>query len=242
MKKMLRRIVESLVGSVNHKLLNMEIMPLGIDLPRDIQKNTPLESIQTLFDIGANVGQTASQFRRQFKMATVYSFEPISRTFKQLIANVEKDGAIKPFNIGFSDKSGVFKVFLQKDSGLNSINEKINTPQETGQHSEEINISTVDEFCAAHNIHKIDILKTDTEGLDLKVLQGAEKLISQGKITYILVEVGFNDDNVRNTPFEEVRKHLFQRGYRLRGIYDQSDYWNKKGMETANALFFYQHS
>ncbi len=241
MKKKLRRIVESLVGSVNHKLLNKEIMPLGIDLQHDIQKNTSLQSIKTIFDIGANVGQTALQFRNMFKLGTVYSFEPISRTYQQLTTNVQRDPGIKPYNIGFSDKSGRFKVFLQKDSGLNSINEKINTPNDSGQHTEEIAISTVDEFCSTHNIQHIDLLKTDTEGIDLKVLQGAENLISKGKITYILVEVGFNEDNARNTPFEDVRKHLYQRGYKLRGIYDQSDYWNTKGMETANALFFYQH-
>lgn len=217
-------------------------MPLGIDLQHDIQKNTPLQSIKTIFDIGANVGQTALQFRNMFKLGTVYSFEPISRTYQQLTTNVQGDPGIKPYNIGFSDKSGQFKVFLQKDSGLNSINEKINTPNDSGQHTEEIAISTVDEFCSTHNIQHIDLLKTDTEGIDLKVLQGAENLISKGKITYILVEIGFNEDNPRNTPFEDVRKHLYQRGYKLRGIYDQSDYWNKKGMETANALFFYQHS
>lgn len=37
-----------------------------------------------MFDIGANTGQSAALFRRWFRNATIYSFEPVSEVFDQL--------------------------------------------------------------------------------------------------------------------------------------------------------------
>ena len=242
MKKHIRILIERLFERFNHIILNREIMSLGIDLKRDIALNTALSSIKTVFDVGANIGDSSLFYREIFKSTKVFSFEPISSTFEIMQKKVKHDNNIITHKIGFSDVKGKFKVFLQSNNGLNSLNDKINVPQENMNTEEEtITVSTIDEFCLENNISSIDFLKTDTEGVDLKVLKGAEQLIKNGKIKYILVEVGFNEDNIRNTPFEEVRKYLLTYGYKLRGFHDQSDFWNKQGMETANALFKLQH-
>jgi FkbM family methyltransferase len=37
-----------------------------------------------------------------------------------------------------------------------------------------VTVTTLDEYCAANGIERIDLLKNDTQGYELEVLRGAE--------------------------------------------------------------------
>jgi hypothetical protein len=62
---------------------------------------------------------------------------------------------------------------------------------------------------------QIDFLKVDTEGYDLKVLEGAERLLRSGAVAFIQVEAGMNPHNVKHVPLEVLKMHLEGRGYTL---------------------------
>ena len=51
----------------------------------------------------------------------------------------------------------------------------------------EVKTDTLDSYCALNKIEKIDILKIDTEGSEIEVLQGAHKMLDHTDI--ILIEV-----------------------------------------------------
>ncbi len=53
-----------------------------------------------------------------------------------------------------------------------------------------VNCSTLDTFCFEKNIHHIDFLKIDTEGSELAVLSGAQKLLKAQQIKQIQFEYG----------------------------------------------------
>jgi FkbM family methyltransferase len=237
----MKKTIKLLIEKIGYKIYNKYFMDCGIDLEYDISKFTPLNEMKTIFDVGANAGYMTKFYRRIFPNSTIYSFEPISDTFEILKKKLKFQNNIKLFNIGFSDRTSKEKIYLQSDSGFNSINEKVNIPDEKMKGIfETISVETIDDFCSSNNIKSIDFLKTDTEGLDLKVLMGAEGLIKSGKIKYILVEVGFNEDNHRNTSFEEVRSYLFNYGYKLRGFHDQHNFGNVPYITCVNALFLLQ--
>lgn len=222
-------------------LLKREFMPTGISLERDVSQNTSLSSIKTVFDVGANNGTMSLYFNDVFPNCKIHAFEPIGDTFQVLTKTTQGLKNVSCHKIGFSDAAGEVKIFLQADMGLNSLNDSVNVPDpKLGGKSEIVKIETIDEFCAKNNISSIDLLKTDAEGLDLKIIKGAENLIKAGKVKYILSEVGLNPDNNRNTPFDELKKYLFSHGYKLRAFYDQSNYGNKPYMTCANALFLLQ--
>jgi FkbM family methyltransferase len=237
----MKKLLHQLVKKAGYQLSKRDFMPSGISLERDMSQTIDLLSIKTVFDIGANKGDMALYFNEVFPNATISAFEPISSTYQLLVSACRSQSKIKPIQLGFAEEAGSVKVYLQTDHGLNSINNFVNKPDEkNGGKYEEIQLDTLDGYCKKNNIERIDLLKTDAEGLDLKIIKGAEGMLNAGKIKFILAEVGFNEDNLRNTFFEELRVYLYNKGFKIRGFYDQSNYGNLPYMTCANALFILQ--
>lgn len=234
----MKSLIKAWIGKVGYLLLKKQFMPLGVSLPEDLSRQVELSRIATVFDIGANKGSITRYFRDIFPQAVVHAFEPASSTYKQLEAGCAALSRVHTYNFAFTNQRSTMRMYLQSDSGLNSLTEGVNKPDSDlkGQ-SENVKVETLDEFCKKEGITQIDFLKTDTEGLDLKVLEGAEGLIRSGKIRFILSEVGFTPENKRNTFFETLRVYLAERNYKLSGFYWQSDFDSKACLTSANALF-----
>ena len=124
-------------------------------------------------DVGAHVGFWLKDLQKTFKM--VYAFEPISDVRECLKKNVEKDNYLL-FDFGLGDKNE--KVMV------NYIPEETGNTYVSDQGNREIEIRRLDEI----KLPKIDYIKIDAEGYEIKVLQGAEGLIARDK-PYIHVEV-----------------------------------------------------
>ena len=102
---------------------------------------------------------------------------------------------------------------------------------------ETICISTIDEYCIQNNIKNIDLLKIDTEGYEMNVLEGAFDMLKGKKISFIFCEVGFLQSNKRNTSFSELCEYLSLKGFNFYSLYQMSDHDWKNGNVFANALF-----
>jgi FkbM family methyltransferase len=55
----------------------------------------------------------------------------------------------------------------------------------------QIEVRTIDGYCAERGITIIDILKSDTQGFDLEVIKGAACLLEQRRIQLIYMEITF---------------------------------------------------
>ena len=70
---------------------------------------------EVIFDIGANVGIWSYWFSDRFPDATIFSFEPVPKTYADLKENLKDKipgQSIKTYKIGFGEKAG--KVVLGK--------------------------------------------------------------------------------------------------------------------------------
>jgi hypothetical protein len=54
-------------------------LPHGVDFFYDLDRRFGRASIKVVFDIGANTGQSALAYSREFPEAEIYSFEPVRR-------------------------------------------------------------------------------------------------------------------------------------------------------------------
>jgi FkbM family methyltransferase len=220
MNEHLGKLARKWLEGLGLKLYRRRKLPVGIDLCLDLRRSMPNGRIATVFDVGANIGQTATRFARYFPEARIFSFEPVEDTFRQLTLNTNKFANVRCFRTALGSEDGSRRLYHQKDSRWNSLAEGVNSATETGIH-EDISISTVDAFCSHERIQGIDLLKTDTEGYDLEVLNGATGKLKEGKIGFIYTETTFSDLDSQHTNFYKIVDFLKAYDFHFIALYDQ---------------------
>ena len=195
--------------------------PLGLSLPNDLARLVPGFSPRTIIDVGANIGQTALHFSDLWPDARIFSFEPVSTTYVELVSATEhRRSTIQPICLALSDTMGRMQIFLSNNSQLASL-EQATIPAgfRTGR-TEEVELQTVDHWCQENQLESIDILKIDAEGHDFAVLRGAEMLFSRQAIKGVLIELHFSGPSVDNIP--NLLTWLKIRHFRPVALYDQA--------------------
>ena len=71
-------------------------------------------------------------------------------------------------------------------------------------------------------------MKIDVEGHELQVLKGARGLLAAQRIALIKAECAVDPNSDWHTPFFALCDFLLPLGYRLLGIYEQRECWQKK--------------
>jgi len=232
---LVKKIIERTTGYWLHKINDL---PVGADLFIDIRHKIRYPSLDILFDVGANVGQTWHWFRHHQPKAGIYCFEPVQSAFEQLQKRVGGDSHCVTVNKALGDEPGEkrIRLFEAEMTVLNSLREDVmnNNP---GAREELIAIDTLDNYCANNQIAKIDLLKIDTEGFELNVLKGAKEMMKQGNISFIYCETGFQKQNTRNTYFAELTEFLAGQDYYFYGLYQVDHHDWIRGNGLGNALY-----
>ncbi|TNF04195.1 MAG: FkbM family methyltransferase [Deltaproteobacteria bacterium] len=210
-------------------------LPVGIDLFADIRYTLPKMTISTIVDVGANIGQSEEEFVHHFPKASIYCIEPHPNTFDQLKKNVIGQHT-KCFNIGLDATGGTLYLNAGVLDESVSFTFQRNDDQNGGI---PVEVMTLGQFATNNAIKQIDLLKIDTEGLDLRVLQGAEDLLKDQKINLIQVEASMNSSNEFHVHQAEFIQYMDKLGYLLFGVYDQiHDFVLKEPiLRRANLVF-----
>jgi FkbM family methyltransferase len=234
----LKKIFTATTGYWVHKI---STLPIGADLYIDIHKRIKFGPLNTMFDVGANVGQTWEGFRHNEPNAKIYCFEPVLEIFKELKNKAGKDKNCVFENIAFGDVPGekTIKLFGIEHSALNSLKDGLMN-YDTNAREEIIKIDTLDNYCSKNRIDKIDFLKIDTEGYELNVLEGAKEMLSTASVSFIYCEIGFLKHNNRNTYFAELTEWLANKNYHFFGLYQMVSNGWKDGDYFGNALYVHK--
>jgi FkbM family methyltransferase len=159
------------------------------------QHNLPLQLSRSLIrpgdtvvDIGANVGLwVMGAARRAGPEGDVHAFEPVPENFARLTRNLTLNGLdqVTCRQLALSDKCGhaVFYAATGNNSGLGSLTQrkKDDRPMET-------EVTTLDDYCEKHAIHRIDLMKVDVEGAELFVFRGTRRLLASMEAPIIMFE------------------------------------------------------
>ena len=233
-KGRLRKMAERLTGTHIYRSL-----PRGVDLPYDIASSLPNCRMDVLFDVGANTGQSAQRFLDWFPAARIYCFEPVQDTYRKLQENLGSQARVQCFRLALGSSVGKGKMALPGRSILAFLEGQSKQPRPAAERTEEVDVSTVDQFCRSGNIDAINYLKIDTEGGDIEILKGARTLLTAGRIDLVEVEAGMNAGNPWHVPFEALKGFLESKGYALFALYEQVNEWpaREPQLRRANAVF-----
>ncbi len=150
-----------------------------------LSKLIPPEAV--VFDVGAHAGQFAKLFARLAYEGTVYSFEPgrYARLILMFAVAVNRIANVRVFPFGLSDapahlelhvpikKSGSFGFGLSHLGG--------SSHEEAGRSrvDEVVELVTMDGFCACFPIKRLDLIKADIEGWELRMLMGGADTLAK---------------------------------------------------------------
>ena len=147
-----------------------------------------------IFDIGCFQGNFSRNLKERIKLKADF-----------FLFDANPNLSIKDFNytkLAFSNEKGIKRFYLNtffpaSGSSLNTIhvNDKLwNFTRKliTGNLGRqfktfEVKTDTLDNYCEQNKIDNIDILKIDTEGSELEVLQGAKNMLKKTNI--VLIEI-----------------------------------------------------
>jgi len=174
----------------------------------------PEKKALIILDIGSNIGafsfKLASNLRKKgIENFTIHSFDPnpyIQRRFeKNMGLNPSLQNNIKFHTLAVSDFCGTTSFdFTEDNSGGGSIQGK-GIP---------IEVITIDEFCTAKKINRLNFIKIDVEGFEPFVFDGGRKTIEKYKPT-IYTEISPPLYEAKGRSERDIFRYLIDTGYSL---------------------------
>ena len=141
-------------------------------------------SADNIVDVGANIGAASVFFALNYPEASIFSFEPVIKNYKLAKENTQHFKNIKIFNFGAYDENKRANIYLnQRNSGSHSIIR--NWRGSDDKKSEKIRLINLGEFLPSLKVSIVDVLKIDTEGCELPILNSLSQFIPNIKVIYL---------------------------------------------------------
>lgn len=138
--------------------------------------------VKTIVDVGANLGATSLLFSCWYPNAMIYSFEPQRDVYEILVRNSQRNGNARCFNVGLFNADRRLPLYKSwVEAGTASIGKSfLNTPN-----MEEIQLRDAATFLQEQGVNEIDILKIDTEGCEVHILESLRKKLARIWVIYL---------------------------------------------------------
>ena len=179
------RITRALKHSLS--ILNQVTRPALDSLSQCIAE----EGIDLVIDVGANVGQFAIDLRVAGYDGEIYSFEPASLPFSNLVKNSSRDSLWSVFNFGLGSINQEVDLNIASNDGLSSSILKPNLhsgffPSVEFNSTEKIQVLTLSKFIQDMKLeHRRILLKIDAQGAESMILEGAREVFDSVISTYV---------------------------------------------------------
>ena len=182
--------------------------------------------VDCVIDVGANVGQYATLLRLIGFTGTILSFEPSPDTFEELVKASASDSKWHAFQCALGSKASTATLNRMKLSVFNSFREpstrdtKMAEPYNQIVDTVEVQVERLDEvFPRLRDRFNIErpFLKTDTQGFDLEVFDGASGIHSE--LAGVQCELAVQRLYEGVAPWTEALNVYGNAGFELAGIF-----------------------
>ncbi|WCJ58129.1 FkbM family methyltransferase [Fontisphaera persica] len=221
----LRRAMRAGLQRLGYDLVNQR--EWGRDSLMDVANLFGPSPPKVIFDVGANVGQFLGRVLQHFPSAHCHAFEPFPQAFATLQQFAAPYPNVTAHCLALGDEDGNKELHVNEANVTNSL---LATDAAASHYSPPgwqetrgvlpVPVRRLETFCREHKVDRIDLLKVDAQGYDLRILQGAGALLEQHRIRCLLLEVLFVPLYEGQAYFHEIYDFLWQRHYHLVGLYE----------------------
>jgi FkbM family methyltransferase len=188
------------------------------------QKNSlkKIPEFDIIIDVGA--GKSTESLYQHSKKAFIYAFEPNPNQLKILKKRLLNRNH-KIFEFGLSNKEGDGLLKLNSDgSSLHSWS-KLTDIKNKKFDEHKIKLKILDDVLESTSLqNKEVILKIDTEGHELKILQGSKKILSN--VNYLLLEISIVKRFEDSYEMLEILNFLNDHNFKI-GLITELGTWRK---------------
>jgi FkbM family methyltransferase len=166
--------------------IRMQLWRRGLDVVRRFRLVPSLahRGISVVIDVGANEGQYGMQLRRLGYRGRIISFEPNKESFRRLRQLAARDNSWETFGLALGDKTEERNLNITVESVFSSFLESAREQDVAGlaasAERQKIPVERLDnllpQLCA---VTDRVFLKTDTQGFDHQVVEGAGGVLDQ---------------------------------------------------------------
>jgi len=198
--------------------------------------------VDVVLDVGANVGDATHQYRTLFPTATIHAFEPFPEVHRRLAERFKADARIRAHQAAVTDAPGTRRFYVNEAHATNSLLPRDAASVEWAWASGDgsggsidVPAVTLDDFCLAEGLPRIDVLKMDIQGGEAMALRGADRLLAQQAVRLIYLEVLFAPLYEGQASFCDLSAILTRHGYQLFGLYNLVH--GEGGLGWGDAIF-----
>lgn len=178
--------------------------------------------IQTVLDIGANVGQYSALLRAAGYRGRIISLEPLADAYERLSRRASGDDRWTTVNSAVGAEPGELEINVSANSFSSSILPMSEAHLSADPHSayvstQKVPVTTVKDLVREHDVDPARcLLKVDTQGYEGEVLAGAGDLL--GQFGALQLELSFVELYDGQKLYEELTSHVQSLGFTLWSI------------------------
>ncbi|MEK9723552.1 MAG: FkbM family methyltransferase [Rhodospirillaceae bacterium] len=188
---------ETVTFEVGGRPVSIAYLPRNGFIVREVfqdQSYRPIEfvgDVTSILDIGANIGASSVYFHLVYPGAQIHAFEPGDGAYELLVRNAAPYPQIVPHNVGLWSTDGTASLFVGDHDYATA---SLAAPPSGNRDADRIELRACGPFLDSLGIERIDIVKLDTEGCEVPIL---EDLIARCAMRVIYLEFHSEEDRLR---------------------------------------------
>lgn len=243
LKRISASIYNGLIMARHPEAIRLKRLGVSYEHYRALRQPWLLEmNINTILDVGANVGQFATLAHAVFPRARIFSFEPLPDCFEQLKLRLPANS--QAFNVALGDRNAELdfyraSVCLPASSFLRMNRLHIETFPETrdGQESlpVKVKVRRLDEIVNQLEMADNILLKLDVQGYEDKVIAAGTETLK--RVSVAIVETSFLPLYDGQVLFADVHRLLYAAGFVFQGNLNQQFHPVDGRIVSADSIF-----
>jgi len=187
-----------------------------------------------IVDVGANHGTWTREALKYFPAAYYTLLEPQQQMKESIKDILQTNPKVNFHAIGAGNTDGTFLfTIVERDDSCSFLYTK-DEAKAKGYAQVEVPVVMLNTFLPKINLPNPDIIKIDAEGLDIKVLEGANSFFGVTEI--FMVEAGVMNKSIDNNVLKVI-SYMDEKGYRLFDITDLNRTFKNNALWLVELVF-----